>query len=452
MSRIHGAVAVGFAAWLLFPMRAEACSCVGGIPACQSVWSADAVFSGEVLSIDPVPNALGEQFLADRRVRFRVIEAWRGGIAGTVDLTTGSGGGDCGYTFVRGQTYLVYANAHGGRLRTGICDRTRPLSEAAEDLTYLKTALKPSAGGYIFGTVQYQRQWENDTLTQARLISGYAVALSDGKRTWKTLTDQSGRYEFTGIAAGKYIVTLTTRDREDAYGPQTVTLADPRGCAAANFYVVPDGRIRVRVVDYTAAPLANLPIELFAFDAVSADRPRSPVRTLQTNADGIVEFDHMPPKRYALAINGRGAPSAKSPYARSFFPGAGSLEEARAIDLAEGERIDLQTWTLSQALIERRVSGEVLWPDGQPARKTSVFVMGARGGPWAGWPVEGGHAMTGDDGRFTLTLHEGISYELRASVDVGQPPVQWNARQELTVNRTTEPLRLHLEPPRDVRR
>jgi hypothetical protein len=48
--------------------------------------------------------------------------------------------GDCGYDFQSGETYLVYANNDEGSansLSTDICTRTRRLSEAGEDLTYL---------------------------------------------------------------------------------------------------------------------------------------------------------------------------------------------------------------------------------------------------------------------------------------------------------------------------
>ena len=47
-----------------------------------------------------------------------------------------------------------------------------------------------------------------------------------------------------------------------AYGPTNVTLADPRGCAAADFYVVPDGRLGVRLVDAAGAPARALRVEL----------------------------------------------------------------------------------------------------------------------------------------------------------------------------------------------
>ena len=80
--------------------RADACTCMSGIPLCESAWTSDVVFSGEVLSVEPPTNPDGERLMPDRRVRIRVIEAWRGEVSGVVEVTTGNGGGDCGYSFL----------------------------------------------------------------------------------------------------------------------------------------------------------------------------------------------------------------------------------------------------------------------------------------------------------------------------------------------------------------
>ena len=224
-------------AGLLAPSRADACTCVTGIPLCESVWMNDVAFSGEVLSVGRISNPTGE-LSGSVRVRFRVFESWRSKVPDEVEVKTGLGGGDCGYTFMKGMTYLVYADSRTGGLRTSICSRTRPLSQAAEDIAYLKgTAATSSEAGRIFGTVQYERRWDpKGGTTPERLIAAYPVTLSDGKQTWKAVTDSSGRYEFI-VPAGTYTITLTTPETERGHGPRSVTLADPRGCAAANFYV-----------------------------------------------------------------------------------------------------------------------------------------------------------------------------------------------------------------------
>jgi hypothetical protein len=97
----------GRLAFLLLPLvlvlmssRADACSCVAGLPICQTFWQADAVFAGEVLSIDPVPDGADPGF-SRKRVRFKVQEVWRGGIeeipAGTYAIALGTSGTEQAY-------------------------------------------------------------------------------------------------------------------------------------------------------------------------------------------------------------------------------------------------------------------------------------------------------------------------------------------------------------------
>lgn len=235
-TRLLPLCAAVFAAGLLFPSKAHACSCVTGAPLCQTFWETPLVVSGTVLEIEDAPGKddRARQFLQGRIVRLRVTHAWRGEASGIIEINTGRGGGDCGYRFVKGEDYLVYANGSPGRYTTGICNRTRRLSEAAEDLAYFATALQPSAAGRIFGTVMYRRLG-NDT--SDRPIAGYTVTLSRADKQWTAVTDRDGRYQFRDMPAGEYAVTLAVADNETALGPSSATLADPRGCAAADFWV-----------------------------------------------------------------------------------------------------------------------------------------------------------------------------------------------------------------------
>ena len=74
----------------------------------------------------------------------RVIRSWKGSFGGRVEIYTSYGGGDCGYPFVVGNEYLVYAyRAPSGRLVTSICGRTRPIAEAREDLSALGPGVRP---------------------------------------------------------------------------------------------------------------------------------------------------------------------------------------------------------------------------------------------------------------------------------------------------------------------
>lgn len=144
-----------------YPSPAKACSCiVPGLPS-QEFSQANTVFTGRVIRIvdnyypifaflDQAKNKLGMRshpFYMGKfygySVFFTVDKSWKGSNERVVEVHTGYGGGDCGYSFSVGSDYLVYANYAYGKPGnywiTGICSRTAESSNAAEDFTYLNT-------------------------------------------------------------------------------------------------------------------------------------------------------------------------------------------------------------------------------------------------------------------------------------------------------------------------
>src|SRR5262245_32007714 len=118
-------------------VRLYACECVGPVTTCLAAERATAVFVGQVAEITKrgvaVPDAppAGANW---RRVSFKVTESLRGDVPDAVVVFTGSGGGDCGYDFGAGKSYLVYASkAPTGQLTTGICARTREATRAVQN-------------------------------------------------------------------------------------------------------------------------------------------------------------------------------------------------------------------------------------------------------------------------------------------------------------------------------
>jgi hypothetical protein len=95
---------------------------------------ATAVFEGRVDSVS------AEDLVA---VRFSVTRAFKGVESETIQIRTRENSAACGYRFVEGQTYLVYAYGEEGDLRVGLCSRTRLVEEAAEDVTELGAGVTP---------------------------------------------------------------------------------------------------------------------------------------------------------------------------------------------------------------------------------------------------------------------------------------------------------------------
>jgi hypothetical protein len=90
------------------------------------------VFSGKVLEITENPQTYSVT------VKLKVERVWKGSLPEEISIVTGRGGGDCGYRFELGESYLVYAySSNESSLGTNICQRTSKLLGAANDLKIL---------------------------------------------------------------------------------------------------------------------------------------------------------------------------------------------------------------------------------------------------------------------------------------------------------------------------
>ena len=141
--------------FLAHPEPSYACLCIdpGPSPA-EGYAGSTSVFMGRVVSVsefDPGGGAWswdwgGRKVESTRdptTIEFDVSTVWKGRAYRTMYLTTYRDSSSCGFTFVEGVTYVVYSED--GR-STYLCDRTRRLSEATEDLEYLGQGHMPVRG------------------------------------------------------------------------------------------------------------------------------------------------------------------------------------------------------------------------------------------------------------------------------------------------------------------
>jgi hypothetical protein len=380
-----------------------------------------------------------------RTVTMRVLEVFRGTVGSTVEVMTGAGGGDCGYAFQKGEQYLVYASTDAaGRLSTGICSPTKTLARASQDIAYLnQVRSRPAAAGRIFGNVQYQSDPDAPPGIRGAAIAGYTVTLSDGQRARATITGPDGGYEFDGVPAGDYVVSLQLPPTEDAGRPHKTRLADPRGCAVANFYVWPNGRLRVRLVDRAGRPRPGLRVDLLNLDDISDGQPAWLHHFFETDEQGWVELTELRPRQYLLAVNGQYPPTSKAPYPTTYFPGVPGRDQATTIRLGLGEKVELGDWVLPEPLHERRITGVVQWADGRPAARAHVLVDASKTGGWRYWMAVDVSTTTDAEGRFSITLLDGVPYEVFAYGEVGEQRLQVRTpRLELIPSEGTRPLKL----------
>jgi MYXO-CTERM domain-containing protein len=119
----------------LDPAPVQACSCMASTFEDARANSA-AIFEGRVESVEPE----GER---QRRVRFHVTQAWRGVEHERVEIVTANDSAACGYEFVVGEHYLVYAGQAETSLAVSLCSRTARMDDAGEDRQLLGSGTIP---------------------------------------------------------------------------------------------------------------------------------------------------------------------------------------------------------------------------------------------------------------------------------------------------------------------
>ncbi|WP_053368054.1 hypothetical protein [Bacillus sp. FJAT-27245] len=130
--------------WIGGPTKVAACSCAGPQPVETALQNKTAVFSGKVLKIeDRNFNLFTESSAYPLTIIFEVKSVWKGPSQSHMIVTTAKGTASCGANLIEGNDYLVYASGKPDKLETGLCDRTKLLQNAAEDLQILGAGKNP---------------------------------------------------------------------------------------------------------------------------------------------------------------------------------------------------------------------------------------------------------------------------------------------------------------------
>ncbi len=398
--------------------EARACSCAFGGPApCQAYWTADVVFVGAVVGESKFTVEEGPYKFPRRLVRLSVEQPLRGVEASEVEVATGWGGGDCGYEFQRGTRYVVYANRgeKDGRLYTGICMRTRTLAEADEDLAYFRGLSSAEPTGTVFGQAQRRNYEWKEGEPYLKPVADAEVSVEGADVSRESKTDAAGRFEFKGLAPGKYRVTLKVPPGlfyETGKGEERTAVSEvevsARGCAQAEFYFQSDTRVSGRVLDASGKPAAGLPLQMRG--APSDTRNINTFLYAKTDAEGRFEFKAVPPGEYLLGLRLLSSPGGQFPYPRTYFPGTPSKEEAGVVRVKEGQHLGGLEMRLPAPLEEYEVTGEVVWEDGRPAPGATVYVNQMEGDLLG----ESRNVQADERGRFTLKVYEGLVYRMSA--------------------------------------
>ena len=321
-------------------------------PPCAEVWQASAVFVGTAVRVSVVPYqhfpAPDYQEFQKLTAVLKVDEVFRGEVGKEVVFETA----DCYFPFKEGETYLVYAGKEqdGKFVLQRSVSRTRLISEAAEDLAYLRGLPAAPNGGRIFGNVFDHRQAATLRVLAEPYVSdkpmvGIRISARSGDRSFATVTDGTGFYEFTNLPEGKY----TVRADLPAYlsGSQQIASVFNKGCAPLRLSIQATGVIAGRLVDGDGKPIRNAVVTIFSAEGVTEEmldlvKPGYTTRDITDN-NGRFSFVRLPGDRYFLAVNlineERSADSPAAELPRMFYPGVREFRSAKVIALDDGKEL-----------------------------------------------------------------------------------------------------------------
>jgi len=109
---------------LLLSLNANACECASDKIE-DSFANADIIATVKARSVK------------EKSAELEAIQVWKGGKK-IEEFTVNSGDSLCGFTFLEGEKYLVFAKRDGKTYTTGLCSGNKPLAEANKDILWLK--------------------------------------------------------------------------------------------------------------------------------------------------------------------------------------------------------------------------------------------------------------------------------------------------------------------------
>jgi len=312
------------ALFLCMAVRTCACMCVGSSSPCDwyALHHGSPSFVGEAISVVTVSDVVdrgGHEVPATvQKVNFHVEEAFEDMPDAFVDVYGFGTTND--YQFKLGARYLVYGwRGKDGKIRTQKCTRTAPLSEATEDLAFLRS-LPTRVGGEIIGLVRFV-----SPAYQTGPMAGTVTASGrDGDH--KARVAASGDYEINGLAIGDYRLTFTPDDDSTEDVEFKVNIPVNGSCASTGVRL---GNVNVRgsVVDEEWTPVSGA--EVFLFYALTGEyRPEDALKT-HTDANGSFTFHRVEAGKFILSTQYADSPMI-------FFPGTQDASKTEIIEVLDG--------------------------------------------------------------------------------------------------------------------
>jgi len=348
----------------VFPLRLSGCTCADIGPACQAAWGkgVDAIFLGKVEKIEAAAGSTGMPGTAASmtasigtvKVTVSVEEIYRGTAGKSIDVYTAASSASCGYSFVKGERYVVFAWSSDGRLSVSLCSATRPAKYAEEDIAYLRSIPSWKETARIYGTLKrytydpnfkpkfqpsimdHYRPPEDEYRAMAPM-AGAMIRVKNHQGVHETKADEKGNWAIDGLSAGPYEISVDLPQNlvlDPAWGIRG-DLA-PKGCSRVYLRTESNGHVEGRIS--SDRPLSenylNI-VGLFRAEDSEVDLLRPPFEVFPDHANGAFDLGPVPPGKYYLVaiISNHDLDEAVV-----FYPGVENPESTTVIELGDGEK------------------------------------------------------------------------------------------------------------------
>jgi len=253
----------------------------------------------------------------------------------------------------------------------------------------------PTAGSSISGRVMLGGNPAPGLMVGAQRNDPNAPT-SSSEPAAKATTNQDGRYQITGLAPGRYrVMSLSTVYVVPGDGPiaslsgRTVTLNENDQADNIDFSVVRGAVITGKVLDGDGRPLIGERVTVTVIDDQGRKRPTQSMDFTMNEIDdrGVYRVFGLPAGRYTVSAGqatdgtsiriGFGGPT----YRRTFHPNAIEEEQAKIIELREGQEVGNADIAVGRPVRTFEATGRIVSAEtGQPMPNVMFGYGGLREG------------------------------------------------------------------------